>query len=160
MLCGSRGLTAGETVNLDTLAMKHLILFTTLILSLAIAQTAIAGDGSKKAKKAAKKEGARGGLSHVVALKFKESATQAQIDEVVKAFQALKGKIPQIASLDWGTNVSPEKHDKGFTHLFTLTFKTDKDRDDYLVHPDHKEFGKVLGPVLGDVLVIDYWAKQ
>ena len=140
--------------------MKNLILFSALILSLLVAQTVMAGDGSKKAKKAAKREAARGGLAHVVALKFKESATQPQIDEVVKAFQALPGKIPQVASLEWGTNVSPEKHDKGFTHLFTLTFKTDKDRDDYLVHPDHKEFGKLLGPILGDVVVIDYWAKK
>ena len=75
------------------------------------------------------------------------------------AFGALPSKIPGIASYKWGRNVSPEKHDKGFTHCFILGFKTEKDRDDYLVHPDHKAFGKTLGPVLGAVFVIDFWAQ-
>ena len=30
----------------------------------------------------------------------------------------------------------------------------------YLVHPDHKAFGKALGPVLEDVFVIDFWVKD
>ena len=101
-----------------------------------------------------------GKLNHVVALKFKESATQEQIRAVEKAFRELKEKIHQIDSLEWGTNVSPEKHDKGFTHCFVLSFKSDKDRDAYLVHPDHKAFGKVLGPVMADVFVIDFWAEK
>jgi hypothetical protein len=79
---------------------------------------------------------------------------------VEDAFRGLKGKIPEIKSLKWGTNVSPEKHDKGFTHCFVLTFAGDKERDAYLVHPDHKAFGKVLGPVMADVFVIDFKAKE
>ena len=101
-----------------------------------------------------------GKLRHVVALKFKDTATKEQIKEVEDAFRALKGKIPEIASLEWGTNISPEKHDKGFTHGFILTFKSEKDRDAYLVHAEHKKFGQSLGPVLGDVFVIDFWAKE
>lgn len=99
-------------------------------------------------------------LLHVVSFKFKDTATKAQIKEVEDAFRALKGKIPEIVSLEWGTNVSPEKLDKGFTHCWVLSFKSDKDRDAYLVHPDHKKFGAALGPVLGDVFVIDFWSKQ
>ncbi len=99
-------------------------------------------------------------LQHVVAFKFKESATKEQIKEVEDAFRALKAKISEIEALEWGTNVSPEKRDKGFTHMFILTFKTDKDRDAYLVHPDHKKFGQVVRPVLDDVFVIDFWAKN
>jgi len=72
----------------------------------------------------------------------------------------LKDKIPQVGNLEWGTNVSKEKHDKGFTHCFILTFKNEQDRDAYIVHPDHKAFGKMLGPVLEDVFVIDFWAKD
>ena len=99
-------------------------------------------------------------LLHVVSFKFKAEAKQEQIDEVVSAFRDLKKKIPAIKEFSWGTNVSPEKHDKGFTHAFILTFNTEKDRDDYLVHPDHKAFGKIVGPVLADVFVIDYWAQK
>lgn len=101
-----------------------------------------------------------GVLYHVVSLKFKEGSTPEQIKAVEDAFRALKGKIPEIKTLHWGTNISPEKHDKGFTHCFVLTFATAKDRDAYLVHPDHKAFGKTLGPVFGDVFVIDFWGKE
>lgn len=98
-------------------------------------------------------------LYHVVCLKFKPDASKEQIKAVEDAFVGLKAKIPQIASLTWGTNVSPEKHDKGFTHCFVLGFASDKDRDAYLPHPDHKAFGKSLGPVLADVMVIDFWGE-
>ncbi|QOV89108.1 Dabb family protein [Humisphaera borealis] len=101
-----------------------------------------------------------GVMYHVVSLKFKESATPEQIKAVEQAFGDLKGKIAEIKTLTWGTNVSPEKHDKGFTHVFVLTFATAKDRDAYLVHPDHKAFGKVLGPIMADVFVVDFVAKE
>ena len=144
--------------------MKYLILTLTVLFTLALAQTVSAADDTKKAKKEAKKEARRladvGKVVHLVTLKFKDGTTPEQIEAVVNAFRDLPAKIPQISSLEWGTNVSPEKHDKGFTHAFVLTFKTDKDRDDYLVHPDHKEFGKILGPVLGDVFVLDFVAKK
>ena len=99
-------------------------------------------------------------LLHVVSFKFKPEAGKAQIDDVVAAFRDLKKKIPGIQELSWGTNVSPEKHDKGFTHGFILSFKSEKDRDAYLVHPDHKAFGKTLGPILADVFVMDYWTQE
>jgi len=103
---------------------------------------------------------ANGKLIHMVSFKFKPTATPAQIKEVEDAFSALKKKIPQIVSYEWGTNVSPEKHDKGFTHGFILSFKSAADRDVYLGHPDHKKFGELVGPVLADVFVIDFWAKR
>jgi hypothetical protein len=99
-------------------------------------------------------------LRHVVSLKFKDDATKEQIKQVEDAFAALETRIPTVNALKWGTNVSPEKLNKGFTHCFLLTFKSDKDRDTYLVHPAHKEFGKLLEPVLADVMVIDFWAKD
>ena len=98
-------------------------------------------------------------LFHVVSLKFKEGASKEQIKAVEEAFVALKDKIPGIAVMTWGTNVSPEKHDKGFTHCFVLGFQSEKARDEYLPHPEHKAFGKVLGPVLADVFVIDFWGE-
>jgi hypothetical protein len=100
-----------------------------------------------------------GKLKHVVCFKFKSTAKPEDIQKVEEAFQQLKGKIPQVASLEWGTNVSPEQRNKGFTHCFLLSFKSDKDRDTYLDHPEHKAFGKIVGPVLDDVFVIDFWAK-
>lgn len=96
-------------------------------------------------------------LRHVVLFKFKEGTTKKQLEEVETAFVALKNKIPEIVSLEWGLNNSPEGLNKGFTHCFFLTFKSEAAREVYLPHPDHKAFGALLGPSLEDVLVIDYW---
>lgn len=98
-------------------------------------------------------------LRHVVLLKFKESATDADIKKVEEAFIGLKSKIKEIKDLEWGLNNSPEGLNKGFTHCFFLTFESEEDRAIYLPHPDHKAFGDVLGPHLEDVTVVDYWVK-
>jgi hypothetical protein len=102
----------------------------------------------------------KGQLLHVVSFKFKDTASKDQIKQVEDAFRDLKKKISEIKDYKWGTNVSPEKHDKGFTHGFILAFNSEKDRDTYLNHPDHKAFGKIVGPVLADVFVIDFWTKE
>ncbi len=99
-------------------------------------------------------------LRHVVMFKFKEDTSKEDIRKVQEAFSALPSKIPQIASYEWGTNNSPEGLDKGFTHIFFLTFKSEEDRAVYLPHPDHKAFGEILGPYLDDVLVLDYWSSK
>lgn len=99
-------------------------------------------------------------IRHVVSFKFKTSAKKDDIQKVEKAFAGLKKKIPEIKSLEWGTNMSPEKLDKGFTHCWVLSFNSAKDRDAYLVHPDHKEFAKSLGPVLEDVFVVDFVVQK
>ena len=101
-----------------------------------------------------------GRVRHVVLFKFKDGATPEQVKSVEDAFRALPSKIPAILDFEWGTNMSPEKLDQGFTHCFFLTFKTPADRDAYLPHPDQKAFGKVLRPFLDKVLVVDYVAKE
>jgi len=103
---------------------------------------------------------AAGKLQHVVCFKFKSTASTDEIKKIEAAFQGLKQKIPQIVSLEWGTNVSKEKRDKGFTHCFVLSFKSDTDRDSYIVHPAHKAFGAIVGPVLDDVFVMDFNVQE
>jgi hypothetical protein len=98
-------------------------------------------------------------LRHVVLFKFKDSATTEDIKNVEAAFNALPDKITQIKSIEWGLNNSPEGLNKGFTHCFFLTFDSEEDRAVYLPHPDHKAFGKLLEPILDDVMVVDYWAN-
>ncbi|MDB5298171.1 MAG: Dabb family protein [Phycisphaerales bacterium] len=149
--------TAGMTHPLPRLALAFV---TTALLALAApARAADAPDHPAAPKSEAAKESG-GSLYHVVSLKFKPGADPAKVKAVEEAFVALKTKIPGIKTLTWGTNVSPEKNDKGFTHCFVLSFATAKDRDAYLVHPEHKAFGKVLGPVMGDVFVLDFWGKE
>jgi Stress responsive A/B Barrel Domain len=99
-------------------------------------------------------------LRHIVLFKFKDSATPEQIKLVADAFRALPSKINFIRGFEWGTNVSPENLNQGYTHCFFLTFASDKDRDAYLVHPAHKEFGRILTPYLDKVTVVDFWAQK
>lgn len=98
-------------------------------------------------------------LRHVVMFKFKESATPANIKLVEEEFAKLPQKIGGIISYEWGTNSSPEGLNQGLTHCFILTFTSDKDRDAYLIHQAHKDFGKILGPYLDKVTVFDFWVK-
>jgi len=98
-------------------------------------------------------------LRHVVLFKFKEGTTANQLHEYETAFGALKNKIPQIVSFEWGLNNSPEGLEKGFTHCFFVTFASEEDREIYLPHPDHQAFVSLIGPSVADVLVVDYWTR-
>jgi hypothetical protein len=97
---------------------------------------------------------------HVVLFKFKDSATPEQVKGVEEAFKALPQQIDTIVDFEWGTNVSPEGKDDGFTHCFFVTFKDKAGLEVYLPHPDHKAFGSRLREILEKVLVIDYVAKS
>ena len=99
-------------------------------------------------------------LRHAVFFAFNDDATEAQITEVREAFTNLPNEIEEIRGYEWGTNNSPEGLNKGFTHAFFLTFHSEADRDSYLPHPAHQAFGQQLGPVLKDVFVVDYWARE
>jgi hypothetical protein len=101
-------------------------------------------------------------MKHIVIFKYKASATPGQINEVTKAFKALKDKIPGIASFEYGVNNSPENLNKGFTHIYLITFENPEARDAYLPHPEHKKFGELLGQldVLDEAFVVDFQANQ
>lgn len=99
-------------------------------------------------------------LRHVVLFTFKAEATPAQVDELVKAFGQLPSQIKEIHDYEWGTNNSPEGLNKGHTHCFLVTFKSEQDRDAYLPHASHQAFVAKLKPLLEDVTVVDYWAEE
>lgn len=97
---------------------------------------------------------------HLVLFKFKEDATKEQIEQVVAAFGNLKNEINTVLGYEFGTDVSPEKLAKGFSHCFLVTFRNKKDLEAYLPHPAHQAFTVKLKPILADVLVVDYWAES
>ena len=117
---------------------------------LSLSLSAFAADAPAKKEK----------LRHVVAFKFKDTATPEKITEVEKAFRALKPKIPAVVSIEAGTNISKENFDKGFTHAFIVTFNSEKDRDAFLVHAEHKKFVELALPSIADVFVIDFWGRN
>ena len=98
-------------------------------------------------------------LRHVVLFQFKQHTAPEKVQEIVDAFSSLPSKIPEIAAYEWGLNNSPEELNKGLTHGFLLTFKSETDRAVYLPHPAHKAFVSLLSPHLEDVTVVDYWTQ-
>jgi len=99
-------------------------------------------------------------LRHVVLFSFKSTSTAADIKMIEDSFSALPGKIKEIKDFEWGTNNSPENLAQGFTHCFFVSFGSEKDREIYLPHPDHKAFVAVAGPHIDKVLVLDYWVQK
>ena len=95
-------------------------------------------------------------VRHVVAFKFKSGADEALIRNAEKDFAALKGKISVIKSIEWGTNISPEGLNKGFTHCWIVSFANEADRDTYIAHAAHKDFVKTLGPIMEEAFVLDF----
>ncbi|MBX3257430.1 MAG: Dabb family protein [Chitinophagaceae bacterium] len=99
-------------------------------------------------------------LRHVVLFKFKDDATPGQVKQVEDAFRALPSKIKEIKAFEWGTNNSPEGLSQGLTHCFFVSFASEKDREVYLPHPEHKAFVSLLQPYLDKATVVDYWAQD
>lgn len=98
-------------------------------------------------------------LRHNVFFSFKETSSPEDIQSVIDAFRNLQNEIEGIEAFEYGVNSSPEGLNQGLTHAFVLTFYTEEARDAYLPHPAHKAFGKILGPHLDKVTVVDYWTR-
>jgi type II secretory pathway pseudopilin PulG len=114
----------------------------------------------QKQKKAKALSQAKRDLRHVVLFKFKESSRPEDIKKVEDAFRELPKKIKEIKQFEWGKNNSPEGLNQDLTHCFLVTFASEKDRETYLPHPEHKAFVEILKPHLDKVVVIDYWAEK
>jgi hypothetical protein len=96
---------------------------------------------------------------HVVFFKFKDSASAEQVRVIETDFVALAKQIDTVKGFEWGTNVSPEGLNDGFTHCFLVTFADKAGLEVYLPHPAHMEFVGKLKPLLDKVCVVDYLAR-
>lgn len=99
-------------------------------------------------------------LRHIVMYQFKSEVTPAQLQEVIDAFAGLPKKINTIVGFEHGPNVSKEGKSEGFTHVFVVTFKNEKDLADYIAHPAHADYVKVVQGRREKVVVFDYWADR
>jgi hypothetical protein len=98
-------------------------------------------------------------LRHVVLFAFRPDAPAGEIERVCEHFGRLPREIDLVQGFEWGTDVSPEGFQQGFTHCFLIDFASDTDRDAYLVHPAHRAFVEAAQPVLARALVVDYWSR-
>jgi hypothetical protein len=99
-------------------------------------------------------------LRHVVLFAFKAETSEEEICQVEEAFRRLPAQIDEIHDFEWGTDASVEGKSHGYSHCFMVTFLSEEDRDAYLPHPAHREFGNMLRPHVESVLVVDYWSGR
>lgn len=82
-------------------------------------------------------------IRHIVLCRFRQDAGEGTIEAVFAGLRALVS-IPGTLKVSTGPNVSPEGHDKGFRHGFTVEFEDAAARDRYLADPDHAKAGGAL----------------
>ena len=80
-------------------------------------------------------------IRHCVFAKFRADVTDAEREGIFDGLRALQHKLDGVIGMGFSANVSPEGHNKGFGHGFTMDFVDAAARDAYLVHPDHKAAG-------------------
>ena len=135
--------------------MMHKTLTITLVTGLLLAGIAVVNAGKGTPKPGSPKKL----LRHLELFQFKKDTTEQKVNEITKTFAALPNRIDAIEDFEWGTDVSVENKAAGFTHGFLVTFRDENGRKKYLPHPEHREFVKLVGPHVEQVLVFDYWAK-
>ncbi|MEH7549845.1 Dabb family protein, partial [Neobacillus vireti] len=73
---------------------------------------------------------------HIVVFKFNENLSLDKEHNLLKQLRAFKGKIPGIAELTAGINVTEEIENKqGYTLGLRITFESKPSLDNYLPHP-------------------------
>ncbi|CAN1252441.1 Stress-response A/B barrel domain-containing protein At5g22580 [Linum perenne] len=93
-------------------------------------------------------------FKHLAIIKFKEGVV---VDEIIKGMENLVSHIPLIKSLEWGKDL--EGHEmltQGFTHAFTLTFKSKEDYIAYESHPNHLEYAAVFSASIEKCVVLNF----
>jgi len=99
-------------------------------------------------------------LRHIVLFEFKADTTDQQIKMVKKRFRQMAKRIKEIHDFEWGTNISSNHRNHGFTHCFMLTFRNETDLDKYQVYPIHTRLQTETGRYIKKILVIDYFARD
>jgi len=99
-----------------------------------------------------------GRTHHLVFFKYKDSTGEEMKKKVADEFAGLTRKVPGLLQFQSGPSITPEKFEKGFNG-FWLTFINERTRNDYINHPAHKEFGRLVGPILDEVLVLDFTVR-
>ncbi|KLO12198.1 hypothetical protein SCHPADRAFT_430213 [Schizopora paradoxa] len=78
-------------------------------------------------------------IYHIVLVKFKPTATQAQKVAWKTAITSLKSSIPQIKELVSGPKI-PHKIDGGWEDGVIMKFDNEEDLSDYVVAPAHQAY--------------------
>jgi hypothetical protein len=101
-------------------------------------------------------------IYHMVLLKVRKNASDADVERVFTTIGNLRDKIPGITGFEWGPYSSNEGLNRGYTHAFCMTFTNAAARDTYLPHPEHEivkgHVVEILEGGIDGVLAFDFEA--
>ncbi|CAN6548407.1 unnamed protein product [Malus baccata var. baccata] len=80
--------------------------------------------------------------------KFKEGTSESQIEQLIESFANLVNLVEPMKSFHWGKELSIEKEEEGYTHVFETTFESVEGMAEYAAHPAHHDFAKLFLPNL------------
>ncbi|MFF2910968.1 Dabb family protein [Paenibacillus sp. NPDC057934] len=94
---------------------------------------------------------------HIVLFKFNEKGTTEKQEQAIRQVQSFKGNIPGIVELSAGINETEETANmNGYALGIRVTFQDQQACRDYMNHPLHQELLQSVGPLVDNVVVVDY----
>ncbi|KAL5710767.1 hypothetical protein ACHQM5_021293 [Ranunculus cassubicifolius] len=95
-----------------------------------------------------------GDLKHLVLVKFKEEVV---VEDILKGMENLASEVEFVKSFEWGHDLeSPEMLRQGFTHVFSMTFRSSEDFAAYQSHPSHAEFSVTFSAAIEKILLFHF----
>ena len=97
-------------------------------------------------------------INHVVLLWLKPDTNKNQINKIIKQSEILKS-IPGVFNLKIGNPIKSNRAivDDSFQVALSMSFKSQKELDNYLIHPTHQNFvKKKLKPLSKKIVVYDF----
>lgn len=95
-------------------------------------------------------------VKHVVLFSFNFPIDSNEVRGLDQRFKQLPSLINEVADFETGVDISIENLAKGYEKAYIVSFRDEKDRDTYLVHPHHKAFVDSAQSIIKDALVFDF----
>lgn len=93
---------------------------------------------------------------HTVLAKFKPELSSQELQQLIRELEELCCHLDFIKSFEWGTDLGQVKRQKGFTHIFVITFSGPEGLGAYVSHPLHKSYAEKFMASIEDILILDY----
>ena len=93
-------------------------------------------------------------LKHVVFMKFKETATEADILDLERSLGELPGIISEIKGYEFGRDVV--KSERSYDFALVSTFDNLESLKRYQVHPDHVLVLEKVKKLVDSILAVDF----
>ena len=87
-------------------------------------------------------------VDHLVLLRFRPDVAPEDIAALFEQLRGLADAIEGITGFRGGAYRSPEGLNRGFSHGFVMTFRSEAARNAYLPHPAHQRVVAMLLPLL------------